>query len=85
MLHFSCKTYKTFLTNSCYQICNQLMDYCLTDSPNIGIGADNMSVVLAVLKQNAHSCQNPRNSNLIPPNCLIESYPEFVKGGISVL
>jgi len=66
-------------------ICNQLMDYCLTDSPNIGIGADNMSVVLAVLKQNAHSCQNPRNSNLIPPNCLIESYPEFVKGGISVL
>jgi len=73
------------------EVCEQLMDYCLADRvENVGIGSDNMTVVIITFKSNGSfdelckKCIQSR-SNPIPPCCLLSSYPSFVRGGIGLL
>ncbi|CAK8684355.1 unnamed protein product [Clavelina lepadiformis] len=72
-------------------ICEQLMDRCLaTECAVGGVGCDNMTVIIIALKQNGSfdelckKCSQPKRDP-IPPSCLLSSYPDYVKGGISCL
>ena len=74
-----------------YQICEELLDRCLaTECDTGGVGCDNMTVILIALKQNGsyqqlcEKCNIPKHDP-IPPVCLLASYPEYVRGGISCL
>lgn len=70
-------------------ICEQMINCCLSDN-NFGPGSDNMTVVIIALKNNksfeelCKKCAIPRSCT-IPSCCLLDSYPNFVLGGISVL
>ncbi|XP_002127931.4 putative protein phosphatase 2C T23F11.1 [Ciona intestinalis] len=72
-------------------ICEELMNRCLaTECAVGGVGCDNMTVLIVAFKQNGsfeelcRKCAVPKRDP-IPPTCLLASYPDCVKGGISCL
>nr|CAB3265082.1 probable protein phosphatase 2C T23F11.1 [Phallusia mammillata] len=73
------------------QICEDLMDKCLASECAMGgVGCDNMTVIIVALKQNGsfdELCKKcaVAKRDPIPPSCLLASYPDYVKGGISCL
>lgn len=69
------------------EICEDLIDRCLaTDCSAGGVGCDNMTVMIVVLKtagsfeRTCEKCATPKRDS-IPPACLLASYPDFVRGG----